>query len=212
VKWDSTKSGRADPLDPINNSISRRPMQPQGQVPRRRRPKAPQVRNLDPHLDISNVVPTKRMHANWPECKRRQLARHFYGMSPEQILAEEEKERLREQRKYVHKSQNAEEEEEENSATAEDDDNSRHGDRSGGRPPLQTTVNARESLTASQMVDLRKAKMRREALEQSLARGVEDGRLAYGLEIRIRNGNWSERVVVGRNTPRVCRAWETRCC
>jgi len=54
------------------------------------------LRDLDPHIDMSNIVPSQRMHNNWPDGPRRQLARHFYGMSPRQILEEEEKERLQE--------------------------------------------------------------------------------------------------------------------
>merc|ERR1712107_888088 len=37
-----------------------------------------------------------RAHSNWPEGVRRQLARHFYGMSPELILEEEAREEQRE--------------------------------------------------------------------------------------------------------------------
>lgn len=50
--------------------------------------------DLDPHLDNSEVVPTQRVHGNWPDGPRRQLARHFYGMSPSKIVLEDEKERL----------------------------------------------------------------------------------------------------------------------
>lgn len=65
------------------------------------------LRDLDPHIDMLNVVPTQRMHNNWPDGPRRQLARNFYGMSPQQILQEEEKERL-EEKLYARKAKDAE--------------------------------------------------------------------------------------------------------
>merc|ERR1712039_1019711 len=60
----------------------------------------PKLKDLDPHLEISDgLPPTQQLHANWPDGLKRQVARHFYGMSPAQIRAEEEKERLRHHRR-----------------------------------------------------------------------------------------------------------------
>merc|ERR1719217_1089119 len=67
------------------------------------------LRDLDPHIDISASVPTQRLHSNWPDGQRRQLARHFYGLSPAQILEEEEKERLRARRAVQRKDTKDEE-------------------------------------------------------------------------------------------------------
>merc|ERR1712096_95543 len=67
------------------------------------------LRDLDPHINISETVPTQRLHSNWPDGQRRQLARHFYGLTPAQILEEEEKERLREQGVQRKKDPTAEE-------------------------------------------------------------------------------------------------------
>lgn len=127
----------------------------------RGRPRA--VRALDPHLDTSVAVPTRRMHCNWPDGLKRQIACHFYGMDPAQILEEEDKERL----------------------------NHRKPTTDGEEARAQTPRRAGQ-----------KADQRTEALERSLGRGVEDDSMLHGLEIRIRNGPWPERVVVGRRTPR----------
>ena len=66
--------------------------------------------DLDPHIDISRSVPTQRLHNNWPDGQRRQLARHFYGLTAAQILEEEDKERLRDQGAVLRKRDPAQEE------------------------------------------------------------------------------------------------------
>lgn len=132
------------------------------------------LRDLDPHIDISESVPTQRLHSNWPDGLRRQLARHFYGLSPAQILEEEEKERIRERRAVRGKDPTAEM----NGETATD----------------EAVVDEARSA---------KAKARREAerrgLERSFAR-ADGGVMPHRLEVRIRNVARPERVVVGLTT------------
>lgn len=150
------------------------------------------LRDLDPHIDISKSVPTQRLHSNWPDGQRRQLARHFYGLSPAQILEEEEKDRLREQGAVQRKKDPSAEEGE---AGAEKDASGEHGGDGKG-----------EEAAGDQMRSA-KAKARREAqrrgLERSFARGADSGLNFHRLEIRIRNVNRPERVVVGRPTERM---------
>lgn len=135
---------------------------------------AARLRDLDPHLVGSDVVPTQRMHNNWPDGPRRQLARNFYGMSPARILEEEEKERLQEKAFYARKTKDAE-------LTSE-------------------AVDANASDPNSP-----KAKARQRNLERSLAIGAEGGVITHRLEVRIRNVDRAERVVVGRHTDRMRR-------
>merc|ERR1712217_147445 len=54
------------------------------------------LRDLDPHLEVLEArPPSQQLHGNWPDGLKRQVVRHFYGMTPEQIRNEELKERLR---------------------------------------------------------------------------------------------------------------------
>eukprot|EP00933_Yihiella_yeosuensis_P044222 TRINITY_DN39328_c0_g1_i1.p1 TRINITY_DN39328_c0_g1~~TRINITY_DN39328_c0_g1_i1.p1 ORF type:complete len:614 (+),score=95.97 TRINITY_DN39328_c0_g1_i1:81-1844(+) len=51
------------------------------------------LRRLDPHIspaDIAKTTPTQRLFNNWPDSLKQQVARQFYVMSPEQMMAEEE--------------------------------------------------------------------------------------------------------------------------
>lgn len=150
------------------------------------------LRDLDPHIDISKSVPTQRLHSNWPDSQRRQLARHFYGLSPAQILQEEEKDRLRGQGAVQRKKDYAAEE---GKVGTEKDSAAEHA---GDAKPEEAV---------GDQVRSAKAKARREAqrrgLERSFARNADSGTNFHRLEIRIRNVNRPERLVVGRPTERM---------
>jgi len=143
------------------------------------------LRDLDPHIDISASVPTQRLHCNWPEGQRRQLARHFYGLTPAQILEEEEDGRLREQGAVQRKK----------------DPTADEGDMGADKDSSATDANEESAVDETRTA---KAKARREAerrgLERSFARTADGGQNFHRLEIRIRNVNRPERVVVGRPT------------
>mmetsp|Transcript_22373 Transcript_22373/g.49537 ORF Transcript_22373/g.49537 Transcript_22373/m.49537 type:complete len:596 (+) Transcript_22373:66-1853(+) len=54
---------------------------------------ARKLRLIDPHLPTAGL-PTQRLHANWPFGIKREIARNFYGMTAEEVAAEEEHDRL----------------------------------------------------------------------------------------------------------------------
>jgi hypothetical protein len=150
------------------------------------------LRDLDPHVDIKEktAAPTQRLHSNWPFEPRRQLARHFYGMSPARILEEEEKERT------AHTEKN----DKPAGADAEDDENYPEEGRD-------------DSPEASQ-----KAQAGRKPRRQHLVRGLntytqdaEGGAVAHRLEIRIRNTEKTQRVVVGQRTAGPAQAGVRQC-
>lgn len=145
------------------------------------------LRDLDPHLGNANTVPTQRLHGNWPDGLRRQVARHFYGMSPAQILEEEEKERQRDLRR---------------TRTGIKDLDSEPGaaENSGDTEPASPTAPESPCGAVSATTGSPKNKARVRALDRCLARGVEGGVIAHSLEVRIRNVEQPERVVVSRKT------------
>lgn len=168
------QAGELDAESPCQSS-SKRGFQAEGRcrVPGARS-LSKKLRDLDPHIDISESVPTQLLHSNWPDGLRRQLARHFYGLSPAQILEEEDKDRARERRAVRGKDAIVEV----------------YGETTTDDGVVDETRAA-------------KAKSRREAqrrgLERSFAR-ADDGVMHHRLEVRIRNIARSDRVVVGVTT------------
>jgi len=158
--------------------------------------KKKKIRDLDPHLDIHKNVPTQRMHGNWPDSLKRQIAMHFYQMTPARILEEEEKERLWEEQQHRHRKAAAEDAADENADQDEDGGLQRL---SSSDAPSAIAVPLVPSTSFSAGASPKQV-AQRNALERTLARGAEGGFVAHGLEVRIRNGPWSERVVVGRHT------------
>lgn len=142
------------------------------------------LRDLDPHIDISDSVPTQRLHSNWPDGQRRMLARHFYGLTAAQILEEEEKERIRARRAVQRKDTKDEE-------AGGDEDTAADADASAKEAAVDEEARAK--------ANARREKERR-SLERTFARGKESGTNFHRLEIRIRNVSRPERVVVGRPT------------
>lgn len=145
------------------------------------------LRDLDPHLDISHAVPTQQMHSNWPDGLKRQVARHFYGMSHAQILEEEEKERLRDHRSRGTLINGKE-------GGAEDLADGAANDQVAAATapsPAMSTAAAGSTQGLSQ------------SPRRPGRRGVGGGAMvAHGLEIRLKNSDRAERVVVGRHTER----------
>lgn len=136
------------------------------------------VKRLDPHVDLSSVVkkpPTQRLHSNWPEKLRREVARHFYAMSPEQILLEEAKEHSRYSNKH--------------SLAREDGDgaselDSEHGSVRPARSPLELYGASSLNLVGGVPAGCRM--------------------VTHGLEVRIHNGDsHKERVVVSKESARI---------
>lgn len=165
---------------PVAPSSSRTPRTPKGMSPLAKKGQA-LLRDLDPHVEVkgSSVAPTQRLHSNWPFEPRRQLARHFYGMSAAQILEDEEKER----------TAHTETKDKPAGADGEEDENYPEEGRE-------------ESPEASQ-----KAQAGRNKRRQQLVRGLntytqdaEGGAVTHRLEIRIRNTEKTHRVVVGERT------------
>eukprot|EP00746_Dinoflagellata_sp_MGD_P167214 gnl/MRDRNA2_/MRDRNA2_97658_c0_seq1.p1 gnl/MRDRNA2_/MRDRNA2_97658_c0~~gnl/MRDRNA2_/MRDRNA2_97658_c0_seq1.p1 ORF type:complete len:516 (-),score=131.08 gnl/MRDRNA2_/MRDRNA2_97658_c0_seq1:117-1664(-) len=149
------------------------------------------LRDLDPHIDVksSSAAPTQRLHSNWPFEPRRQLARHFYGMSPARILEEEEKERTAHTEKND-KPAGAEAEDDENYPEEGRDDSPEASQAQAGRKP------------------------RRQHLVRGLntyTQDAEGGAVAHRLEIRIRNTEKTQRVVVGQRTAGPAQAGVRQC-
>jgi len=145
------------------------------------------LRDLDPHLDTSDAVPTQHLHSNWPDGLKRKVARHFYGMTHAQICAEQRRERMRDQRRSETK-ESTPEDLSETAAAGETGDEREH--RLGTRRVSEATVGSRRA---------------REILTSGSPAIME-----HGLEIRIRGSDRpSVRVVVSRNTPRVRRKDES---
>jgi len=143
----------------------------------------PKLRDLDPHVSIGGHAPTQRLHDNWPDNLKRQLARHFYGMSPGEIFEEEEQERLRELGSLA-----------------------RSKDIGGGfAPDADEGDHVMSGPHSRRMVlePLSKGSPRRLAHEQRISRSVAGtGQVAYGLEIRVKNSGRPNRVVVSRDVER----------
>lgn len=155
------------------------------------------LRDMDPHLESYDSVPTQRMHSNWPDGPRRQLARHFYGMSPARILEEEEKERLREQ--LAHRARSKSVVTKSELGTEDSVDTVGGGEAAAAAAAAAT---AAEPVTPSSPLTAR-AKERARALERGLACGTEGGKVNHRLEIRIKNTERAHRVVVARHTDRL---------
>jgi len=137
------------------------------------------LRDLDPHVETesSTVAPTQRLHSNWPFEARRQLARHFYGMSPARILEEEEKE----QAKHTEKNDKP------SGADAEDDENYPEEGRDESPEATQKTQAGRKKRPHLRGLN-------------TYTQDAEGGAVAHRLEIRIRNTEKTQRVVVGERT------------
>lgn len=155
------------------------------------------LRDLDPHLESYDNVPTQRMHSNWPDGPRRQLARHFYGMSPARILEEEEKERLREQ--LAHRARTKSVVTKSELGTEDSVDTAAGGEAAAAAAAAAT---ATEPAAPSSPLTAR-ARERARALERGLACGTEGGQVNHRLEIRIKNTERAHRVVVARHTDRL---------
>jgi len=141
------------------------------------------LRDLDPHLQVPTGVPTMRAHSNWPEGVRRQLARHFYGMSPELILEEE-----------------AREEQRELGRTPNDSKETISRDREADDPLTTDSPVVRNSKVAVSASPSTRAKVRRR-IERAFAVGADaSGEVPHRLEIRVRNVSRPQRVVVCRQT------------
>jgi len=139
------------------------------------------LRDLDPHLDISRAVPTQQMHSNWPDGLKRQVARHFYGMSHGQILEEEEKERLR-----GHRSRGT-----------------LINGKEGGAEDLADNAGNDQVAAATAPSIAGSTQGLSQSPRRPGRRGVGGGAMvAHGLEIRLKNSDRAERVVVGRHTER----------
>lgn len=190
-----------------------------GSIPRK------PLRALDPHLDLKRPVSfAQRLHSNWPDGLRRQLARHFYGMSPRQILEDEEQERMQErllQETRRFSSDKHGKERRGNGISADDGSKAATGATeeigAGGARATGGDVgpggHADSSMGAGCLASVRKglwvgddsprtkAKLRN--LERSLVRGAEGGLPLHNLEIKITNSKHrAHRVVVGRSTTR----------
>jgi len=170
------------------------------------------LRDLDPHMDPSEYsLPTQRLHSNWPDGLKRQIARHFYGMTHAQILAEEERERLRDhqrRRSVAFKDGGTE---------GSADGGEEPGTVVGGTTPEQgTTGGDKPGASAVVATDHRLSGPDQPAAPR-IAEGI-GGRtaprngidvMAHGIEIRIANTNRpSVRSVVGRHTQRIRRRQE----
>lgn len=153
-----------------------------GRLPGLRATGKAKLRDLDPHLELSDTMPpSQHLHGNWPDGLKRQVARHFYGMTPEQIRGEEEKERLRH-----HKQRTA----------TKESGNEDVADGAAGEQGAAAGA-ADGASPASPRNNRRKAPVRGPAI-----RGPDV--LPHGLEVRIRNGdNQHGRAVVGRHTARI---------
>jgi len=175
------------------------------------------LRDLDPHLDPSEYsLPTQRLHSNWPDGLKRQIARHFYGMTHAQILAEEERERLRDHQRR---------------RSGAFKDGGTEGSAEGGEEPATVVGAATSSVATPQgttggdksgappvvATDHRMGGQHQPAAPRSMAEG-SGGRaaprssidvMAHGIEIRIANSDRpSVRAVVGRHTQRIRRRQE----
>lgn len=169
------------------------------------------LRDLDPHLDPSEYsLPTQRLHSNWPDGLKRQIARHFYGMTHAQILAEEERERLRDHQRR---------------RSGAFKDGGTEGSADGGEEP-GTVVGAATSSAATPQGTTGGDKLgappvvatdHRIPTTRSMTEG-SGGRaaprssidvMAHGIEIRIPNSDRpGVRAVVGRHTQRIHRRQE----
>jgi len=161
------------------------------------------IRDLDPHLDLDQSAPTQRMHSNWPDSARRQLARHFYGMSPTRIFEEEEKEWLREEQLRRARSKSAKSELDTEDA---EDNGSPTGASTSPAVALATTDD-------SQMSAMHRAQKqaieRRQAIERSLQRSSQV--VPHRLEVRIKNTERPHRAVVTQHTVRLRGSEEANC-
>lgn len=148
------------------------------------------LRDLDPHVDdkTSNAAPTQRLHSNWPFEPRRQLARHFYGMSPSRILEEEEKERTA-HTETKDKPAGPDAEDAEDAEEGKDDSPEASQKAQAGRKKRQHAVRGLNTYTSD----------------------AEGGAVAHRLEIRIRNTEKTHRVVVGQRTPGPAQAGVRQC-
>jgi hypothetical protein len=178
---------------PVAPSSSRTPRSPKikgGLSPLAKKGQAI-LRDLDPHVDIkcAQTAPTQRLHSNWPFEPRRQLARHFYGMSPARILEEEEKERT------AHTEKN----DKPAGADAEDDENYPEEGRDDSPEAAQKAQGGR--------------KKRTNAVRglNTYTQDAEGGAVAHRLEIRIRNTEKTQRVVVGQRTQGPAQAGVRQC-
>eukprot|EP00747_Dinoflagellata_sp_TGD_P164614 gnl/TRDRNA2_/TRDRNA2_184787_c0_seq1.p1 gnl/TRDRNA2_/TRDRNA2_184787_c0~~gnl/TRDRNA2_/TRDRNA2_184787_c0_seq1.p1 ORF type:complete len:487 (+),score=84.73 gnl/TRDRNA2_/TRDRNA2_184787_c0_seq1:115-1575(+) len=135
------------------------------------------LRELDPHIENLDTVPTLRMHGNWPDGPRKQLARYFYGMSSARIIEEEEKEQIRERQ---------------------------HSKRATHDAITETEAGSTEEAASGAIAAASaKSKLQRtRRLEQDLMRGATGGTVPHRLEVRISNNEKSGRVVVAQHTVR----------
>mmetsp|Transcript_57759 Transcript_57759/g.137486 ORF Transcript_57759/g.137486 Transcript_57759/m.137486 type:complete len:655 (+) Transcript_57759:113-2077(+) len=147
------------------------------------------LRLIDPHLPVTGFLPTQRLHANWPYGAKREIARHFYGMTPEEVAAEEELERLAEEGgakpalvRQATTSRSARSNEE--LSLAEDE-------------ALMGTAGDADEMG-------RRPKQVARRLEPSCwQHGPQGNHVTHRLEVRIRNIDRPERFVVAKSTPRL---------
>lgn len=169
------------------------------------------LRDLDPHLDPSEYsLPTQRLHSNWPDGLKRQIARHFYGMTHAQILAEEERERLRDHQRR---------------RSGAFKDGGTEGSADGGEEPSVQVGAATSSVATPQnttggdklgappvVATDHRITTQRTMTEGSGGRAAPRSSIdvmAHGIEIRIANSDRpSVRAVVGRHTQRIHRRQE----
>jgi len=128
------------------------------------------LRDLDPHLPTEGpLAPSQRLHGNWPERVRRQLARHFYGMTTDQMVDEELKERLKDRKNKVPEAD----------TTPDDDVDSSAGSRLS---PDGFSHDLSE----------------KRALERRILQSTAADKVPYTVEIRIKNSQRGTRCVVTR--------------
>lgn len=145
----------------------------------------PKLRDLDPHITLGAQSPTQRLHCNWPDGLRRQMARHFYGMTPGQILDEEEKERQRDSKTR--------------GSTRESDGVAASDSGGGGGDPELPS----QSSVGSRLDPFLKGSPERLAYERRIARSTAGtSKVTYGLEVRIKNTGRTSRCVVERHMER----------
>lgn len=143
------------------------------------------LKDLDPHVSLAGIAPSQRLHSNWPDGLKRQVARHYYDMSPGQILDEEEKERLRDYQSRASRKETG------------------TGDMSEVDPLATGGSTQSSAKSRSPFLMLTKGSPERLARERQLKRSTAGmGKVAHGLEIRIKNTERAGRFVVGRHTER----------
>mmetsp|Transcript_65418 Transcript_65418/g.121999 ORF Transcript_65418/g.121999 Transcript_65418/m.121999 type:complete len:618 (-) Transcript_65418:43-1896(-) len=153
----------------------------------------PKLRMIDPHLPAAGL-PTQRLHANWPFGIKREIARHFYGMTAEEVAAEEEHERQVEEGKLNAKAWTRQ-------------TSSLHSKEESGFQEDEVFPDGK----AGSANEKKRRKQAAKRLGHTSRHGPQNNYVAHRLEVRVRNIDRPERFVVAKCTPRLKSKKEAMC-